>query len=290
MYLVEIEGESRGFDITNDSISQTFVYKLYDDEEDFVTADTGFFGPEDDTELAKYIYSTFPAFRTFPTSPSDTIALFISSVNATNLGKNLWRISVTYSLPEGNEAKDYGYIQYGFEAGGDTIHISQSISVRSSVARTGSGLTPPNWGGAIGVSKNGIEGADIPARGLRFNITGFFVPTDYATSLAKTWGDLAGCCNNATFLSFAAGEVMYLSCSGQGEQYKVIPIQFNFLYKPNLSAVADPGFPALTMYGHDILDYQYVEAADGDYRIQKPMFRYVHEVSKFVNFSIFGLT
>lgn len=288
--LVEIAGESRGFDITNDSISQTFTYKIVDLDEDFVTADTGFFGPEDDTECAKYIYSTFPPIRNFPVSPTETTALFIGTVHASNPIDNHWTVTITYTLPQGNEAKDYGYIQYGFESGGDTVHITQSYSVRSSAARTGSGLTPPDWGGAIGVSKNGVEGVDVPARGLRFNITGFFVPGDFATSLAKTWGDLAGYCNNATFLSFAAGEVMFLNCAGQGEQYKVIPIQFNFLHKQNLNGVTDPGFSALYAYGHDVIDYQYRDVVNGDYTVQRPTFRYVHEVAKWTNFAIFGLT
>lgn len=291
MPYIELSGASRGYSITTDSITQTFVYKICNENLDrvgYADSDWGiFFTPNDDVSLAQYVYATFPVFRAFPIDAAGTpIILYLTEHNAVHLVDDVWQVTLTYSLPPQDESD---YVQFGIDIGGETIHISQSLGVRYSSARTGLGLTPPDVRNCIGLTKNSIEGADVIAKGLNFNITRYINQATWSTGLLPTLYVLQGNYNNGTFYGFAAGEVLFLSASAQGSQYGLISMTLNFSAKPNANGIADPPFPNLYALGHDIIDYLYTKDVDSQYPVQAPVFRYVHQVGYPVNFDLLGV-
>lgn len=287
MPYIEVLGASRGYSITTDSITQTFVYKICNenlDKSGYDDSDFGvFFSPNDDVSLAQYVYATFPAFRAFPIDAAGTpIILYLTEHSAVQLVDDVWQVTLTYSLPPQEESD---YIQFGIDLGGETIRVQKSIGVRYSSVRTGSSLTVPDIKNFIGRG----EGADIVAKGLNFNITRYIPAATWSTGILATLYTLQGNYNNATFYGFAAGEVLFVSASAQGSQFGLTSLTYNFSAKPNANGITDAPFPALYALGHDIIDYLGVRDVDAQFPIQVPVFRYVHQVAYPVNFALLGV-
>ena len=287
MPYIEVLGDSRGYSITTDSITQTFVYKICNENLDKSgAADISwgiFFTPNDDVSLAQYVYATFPTFRAFPINASGTsVILYLTEHSAVQVTHNVWQVTLTYSLPPQD---DSAYVQFGIDIGGETVHITQSLGVRYSSVRTGSGLSVPDVKNTIARG----QGADIVAKGLNFNITRYVNQATWSLGLLPVLYNLQGNYNNATFYGFAAGEVLFLSASAQGSQFGLISLTYNFSAKPNANGITDSPFPVLYALGHDIIDYLGVRDVDAQFPIQVPIFRYVHQVAYPVNFTLLGL-
>jgi len=287
MPYIEVLGASRGYSITSDSITQTFVYKICNENLDrsgYDDSDFGvFFSPNDDVSLAEYVYTTFPLFRAFPIDASGTqIILYLIEHSAVEVVDGVWQVTLTYSLPP---QEDSDYIQFGIDIGGETLHITQGFGVRYSSVRTGSSLSIPDVKNTIARG----EGADIIGKGLSFNITRYIPSAQWVTGLLNTLYSLQGNYNNATFYGFAAGEVLLVSASGQGSQFGLTALTYNFSAKPNANGITDSPFPALYALGHDIIDYLGVRDVDAQFPIQVPIFRYVHRVADPVNFALLGV-
>lgn len=288
MPYIEIAGESRNYSITTDSVSQTFVYRIcFEDTDQLDTEFGAFFAPNDDAGIAKYVYETFPVFRTFPVSATENILLVLTSHTGSEDEAGYWTITLTYSIPPGELNPEY--VQFGIDFGGETIHVD-SGTVLSSVARTGSALSPPNNYGLIGVTRNSITGTDIVGRGLRFYITAYMDPSVWDYSILQTFYTMIGTTNSGSFYGFAAGEVLLVSISASGQNdYKRVPLTCNFVAKPNIVNQPDPGFPNLTAGGHDILDYLYSDAVDQNFPVKLRNYRYVHRVYQSSNFALLGI-
>lgn len=290
MPYIELEGESRGYSVTTDSISQTFVYRICNEDLDYTmegaTYDS-FFEPNDDVALAHYVYATFPFYRVFPISLTENVVLYLTSHSATHQD-GYWTVTLTYTVPPLAQASP-SYIQFSIDLGGESYKISRSLEVRSSVARTGSALSPPDTERFIGVTKDAVGGADIIAKALNFSITTYVSAAVWSPTLLATYYNLIATYNNAAFYGFAAGEVLLLSASASGAQYRSVDVTFNFSAKPNLNAVADAPFAALTALGHDIIDYMQVKATSNDFPVQIPKYRKVHRVYDPGNFNLLGI-
>lgn len=291
MPYIELQSQSRGYSVTTDSVTQTFVYRICDEDLDEVDSGTefgSFFSPNDDAGLAQFVYATFPVYRTFPVSVSDNITLYLTQHSATEDDSG-WIVTLTYSIPQGDQL-DPSYIQFGIDLGGETEHISKSIGVLSSAVKTGSSLTPPNTYGMIGITKDNITGTDIVSKSMNFNITSYFDASIWTTSALNALYLQIATTNNALFYGFAAGEVLLVSISAQGDNsYKKVPVTFNFSAKPNAVALADYGFPALTAPGHAVIDYLYSNAVDQNFPLKLPNYRFVHQVYQTSDFSLLGI-
>ncbi len=291
MSYFELAYESRRFTQTRDETTQTFEYYICDpplisDQEAWDGTYGVFFTPNDDVAILQFIYDNFPDSRTFLTSLGP-VELYINELSGAEQVDGGWKVTITYSLPE--KEQNSSHVQFGFSTNGDTSHISRAISQRSIVAASGSSLIPPITYGLIGVGKETIEGIDISDAGLAFSITGYFDPSVWSTSVMLTYASLSKTYNNATFYGFPAGSVLFDYCDANSEAFKFVPVTFNFIYKPNISAVADPPFAALTMLGHDIVDYLYDNQTSNSAQILLPRYRQVLQVRYPGNFDLLGV-
>lgn len=292
MPYVEILKESRKFTQSSSDTSQEFEYVIANEDFDSLGDDTTygtFFTPNDDVALVNYIAANFPSFRTFRTIDGFDIILFLTNYSAQEITAGNWRLNLTYGIPQDQSQGSGSYVQFGFSVGGETTHVSRSKEVKSAVSRTGSSIIPPDNMRGIGLTKNSIEGADIPGKGLRFNITAYYTPDIWDTSFLTLFYNMVPTYNNASFYGFSAGEVLFLGCDGQGDLYRLVPLKFEFLAKQNVAALADDPFDALTALGHDIIDYLYITEESNDFPVRNPFYRYVHRVFDPSNFSLLGI-
>lgn len=108
---------------------------------------------------------------------------------------------------------------YTFETSGGTQHLTNSLETVNSYAASGAAT---NFKGAIGVTKDSVEGVDVTVPVYNFSENHKF--TDEAVSLTYR-GDLfrlTGKVNNAAFKGLNAGECLFLGASGSRSGSTVI--------------------------------------------------------------------
>jgi hypothetical protein len=278
----EILKKSRKVSVTLSTISVTYVYYLCL-EDDWVDTET------DHVVALGLVEDEVPEFHIIEIGGEDWV-ITKNETELNQLSDYGWEVTVKYTLPE-LEGGSSEFVEIGFAMDGGSQTITQSKFVRTSHAATGITDPIPNLGGAIGYTKNGIQGTERLTRGLTFNLTVRFSPDLWTSSYIKTIYSLTKCYNDDVFFTFAAGEVLFLNASGQGSYYKLVPVTFNFLASPNISGAVDPGFPNLSMLGHDVVDYLYYEGTDGvsEDLIMTPKYRYVHEIYDPADLTLLGI-
>jgi hypothetical protein len=113
-------------------------------------------GSEDDAEIRSELATAAPATYA---------GLELESLESNPLGGGIWEGVARYSW-RGVDS------EFAFSIGGGSQRITQSIATVNSYAP--SGLTAPDYNGAIGVSDRGVEGVEIEAKVFAFSETHYF--------------------------------------------------------------------------------------------------------------------
>lgn len=148
----------------------------------------------------------------------------------------------------------------------------------------------PNYNRAIGVSKDGVAGCDVPAPKLEFSITRNF--SFVTLSWIKQVRDLTGKTNNAAFFGFELGELMFLGAIGSPGPDKVARVTFKFAAgknERNLDLADDEllRVPDKRAWEHVWVAYESV--SDGTSVVSRPKFAYVEEVVDSGDFRLLGI-
>lgn len=299
--LEEIHKESRKFTGDYTSTSQEMVYTIVIGEE-FYPA----FGDEDQSTLAIQIgWLILPNFRILPGQQDVPVLLMLNQMQMEQIGRRSYKITGSYAYnantgfsgqagSDDEESEILPQIRINFTVGGDTKHITKSITTMGSARSTPEAgfETPPDLQGAIGATKDSIAGADIPDDNLRLQVTVYYKPQFVNFALMTKFKKLVGRLNGETFMGQPKRSVMFLGASGGGTVLDIIPITFDLDLKDYPSR-DDEGFPDLPdgTSPFDIIDYLWkstFKVGDGDFVIAEPIYRYVHIVHESASFSVLG--
>lgn len=214
------------------------------------------------------------------TAPAAYQGLAIETIEAEPVGPLLWKGYARYFRLTNDD-------EYTFDTSGGTQKITQSLETVSSYAPTG--LTPPDFQGAIGVSEDRVEGVDVTVPAYQFSETHRFANAfvDQAYKLALF--NLTGRYNNATFRGFAAGECMFLGAAGSRRGDDLWSITFRFACSPNVSGLVIGGM-TINKLGWDYLWVRYADYADtaASALVKRPVAAYVERVYHPGDFSVLG--
>jgi hypothetical protein len=176
----------------------------------------------------------------------------IADFKADALTDDIWEGSVTYSFGQKSE-QESDEETWAFDTSGGTSKVTQSVAT---VSYPRAGETAPDFKGAIGVSKNGVEGVTAPAPALQFSRKRRFAADFVTAAYIKTLSRLTGHYNNATFLGFDPGEVRFEGARGQqtraGEPWD---LEFLFNASENVTGLALGGGE---ITGIDKLGWEYL--------------------------------
>ncbi len=119
-----------------------------------------------------------------------------------------------------------------FDTGGGTAHILLSKETLFK-ARAGGG-NPIDNERAIGLTKDGVEGCDVPTANGEFTVNRKrrVVTLGYLRTLLR----MTGTTNKTTFWGFEPGELLFLGASGQGANGKGWTCAFKFRFAENIPA------------------------------------------------------
>lgn len=161
----------------------------------------------------------------------------------------------------------------------------QTLTIDTPTANVGG----PNHHGAIGVTKDSIEGCDIEESGFAFSITRQFDPGDvtseYMQSIrlaSKTWNsaEVTLPVDDGVTLTFAPGELFLVSVQGGKKTTARWEMTFNFKATQNVSGKTCGTISGISKRGWDYLWVQYQDAVDDQAQcmIKKPFAVFVEQV------------
>jgi len=170
---------------------------------------------------------------------------------------------------------------FSFSTTGGTVKITQAVE---DVARyTHDAADPaPDVKGAIGVTKDGVEGCEIVAPNPSFTITikRKNVTFAYYNTLVK----LTGTVNNSKFKEHLAGEVRYDGAEGTFTTGEGWSVTHNFSASPNQENIAIGSITVTSKRGWDYLWVTYRKVVDGGVLTMIPRHVYVQQVYWYTNF------
>jgi len=178
--------------------------------------------------------------------------------------------------------------QFSFDTTGGTQHITHSLQTVHNYAASG---TAPNFQGAIGVTKDSVDGCDITVPVYKFTET-HRIATAFITGAYKaTVFRLSGAVNSDAFRGFSAGEVLFLGATGGPQTQNFWEITYHFAASPNVSGLKIGAITGIEKRGWDYLWVRYEDAVDDDAKIliKKPLSVHVERVYEYLPFSSLGI-
>ncbi len=215
-------------------------------------------------------------------SPSIYDGLVRQSWSVDPLGGDMWEGTVRYGLLAPLET---GQSSFNFDTGGGTQHITQSLATVGAYAPAGQ--TPPDFGGAIGVTRDNVEGVDITVPVFSFSETHYLADSLVTPAYQNVLFSLTGTVNNAPFRWFAAGECMFLGASGAKRGQDDWEITFRFAASPNRTGIVVGDIVGIAKGGWEYLWVRYEDTEDGSSQtlVKRPVAAYVEQVYEHTDFS-----
>lgn len=197
-----------------------------------------------------------------------------------------WEGSVQYAVKQ--KEPETGESSFSFDTGGGTQHITQSIETVQKYAASG---TAPDFHGAIGATKDSVEGVDITMPVYNFSETHYFDPSVVTSAYKGLLFHKTGMYNNDSFKGFEPGEVLFLGASGSKRGKGDWEISFRFAASQNRSSIMVGSIGPISKKGWEYLWVRYEDAEDTAAKalIKKPVAAYVEKVYYGTDFTSLGI-
>lgn len=211
--------------------------------------------------------------------PRDYGNLRLADFNVRRLGPGLYQCNAQYGIgvpgsvartnitptPLESNTGEESYA-FSFTTTGGTYHTTHAKS------QTAFGTTPPAMGTVINWNGQAADGIDIVGPKLQFTIrkrkAGSLITLAYVNTLVS----LTGKTNNAVFLGFAAGELLFLGADGQQVRGGDTEITFSFAASINAASATVNGVSVTDIKGHDYV-WTYYEPATANTPSVKGVYR-----------------
>lgn len=207
----------------------------------------------------------------------------VEEIEGDNSNERKWIGQVTYRA--GRQAS--GSTAFRFDTTGGTEHLTHSLATISSHAANGN---PTDYKGAIGVTKDNVEGVDITVAQFGYTVTRTVKSSDMTDAYIETIESLTGTTNNGAFsvttddgvtLTLATGENLFLGAQGEfRESEDDWQIRFRFAKSRNKANIQVGPMTGISKKGWEYLWVRYAEEEDANSgRLAKrPIEAYVEKV------------
>lgn len=206
----------------------------------------------------------------------------------------VWTGTVEYTRPENERhTPETGDSSFSFDTGGGTQHITQSLETVGSYAASGNA---PDFGGAIGVTHDNVEGVDIIVPVYSFAETHYLDDEVVTNAYKGKLFHLTGKVCNASFKGLDAGECLFLGVSGSqrgsGADWE---ISFRFAGSENKTNLTVGGITGINKKGWEYLWVRYQDVTEDSpglvapMVVKQPIAVYVEKVYENGNFADLGI-
>jgi len=204
-------------------------------------------------------------------------------VDINNPDACIWDATVRY----GADARpDTGSSVFSFDTGGGTEHVTQSLHTVATHAASG---IAPSHGGAIGVTRDSVDGVDIIVPVYNWTEQHYLDDAYVTDSYKNTLFWLTGRVNQQSFRGKEPGEVIFLGASGSLRDEDDWEISFRFAASPNQWDLSVGTMTGIAKRGWEYLWVSYEDDEDQGSAIKTPAFVYVEQVYQYGDFSRLGI-
>jgi hypothetical protein len=134
-------------------------------------------------------------------------------------GPESWEVTVHYGPEDekqSEEPPEPGTWQFSFDTTGGTHKITQSLQTLWKGERSLSNPAP-DLRGAINYDGKKVAGVEMVVPKLEFSITAYYRSHEVTTAFMRNVARHTGKVSNDAWLGFAAGEILFLGGTGQGD-------------------------------------------------------------------------
>ena len=211
-----------------------------------------------------------------------------------------WNCTVRYNpgdRKKDDEPSEIGSVRITGSTRGGSQHVLVSLNT---VNAFGAGASVSDNGNLIGVTKDNVEGVDIPVAVFNFRVKKVF-PFNQLPNLTELFY-LTPTTNNETFsvtdtvtgmsIVLNAGEGLFLGADfGEARADDAVEFVFDFAGLPNVSNFSFGGITGISKKGHEYMWPRYEQTVVGGLKVlgQMPKAVYVEQVLKEGDFSKLGL-
>ena len=236
-------------------------------------------GTADEAAAIAKLNETAPAnFNGLVRQPGTVEPVFVDEANP---DRCIWTGTVQYSPYPFEAFPQTGDSSFSFDTSGGSQHITQSLANVHKYAAAGQ--TAPDFKGAIGVTKDSVEGVDITVPVYTFNETHYLADELVTDAYKGILFNLTGKTNAAAFRGLQVGECLFLGASGAkrktsgGVDWE---INFRFAGSPNKTGLTIGPITGIAKKGWEYLWVRYADVEDTASKtlVKQPIAAYVEKV------------
>jgi len=226
-------------------------------------------------------------------SVPDTIAitggpgyLFKDDLSWTREGPDVWLFVASYVHPDRrDEDVDTGSYTFSFDTMGGKEKMTASLATISKTARAGA--TAADFKGLINWDGKKAAGVSITVPQLQFQIAKRQTNATITMAYVQTLAGLTGRTNDATFLTWDAGEVLFLGARGKEETDADPEVTYYFAAGPNVTSldVGEITVPAKKAHEYIWVFYDKLEDTTAKKLVARPYQVNVESVYESADFS-----
>jgi len=225
------------------------------------------------------------AAETLSASPTTYSGLPRESLTFSRIGELEWEATVRYATRQPSEEE----ASFTFETGGGSAHITQSLATTGVYSAPGVGV--PNFQGAIGVTKDSVDGVDIIVPVYKWTETFSFAPAFVTGAYKAAVFFLTGRTNGAPFRGFLADEVLFEGARGSKRGTGNWEITFSFAASPNVTGITVGSITGIAKKGWEYLWVRYADYEDTSAQllVKRPVAVMIEQVYSAGDFSLLGI-
>lgn len=161
------------------------------------------------------------------------------SISASRLNDDTFEGSVVYGVTPAQPVAPPGAPpEVAVTVGGGTTKLLSSLRTVNVFAAPGE--TVPDYGGLINVTRDSVDGVDVPGGGFNFVETHYLPADDVTTAYLRQVDSLRGCVNDNWFRGWEAGEILFVSATFNFRGSGDVQATFSFNREANLHVSDDP--------------------------------------------------
>ena len=221
------------------------------------------------------------------------------SVKPVDIEAGWWAGTVQYGVGKRLVLPKTGDKVLTLDTSGGSMHITQSIQTLGIYGLGGIAALTEDFGGAIGVTHNSVEGCEVGIAQFNFAVT-YLMPAEEVTAeRIAAFYRLTNCVNGDGFsiectkppvtLTFAAHELLFLGVSGGPRSEDDYEFAFKFSASPNRTGITIGAIPDIPKDGWAYLWVRYADAVGSVSVIKKPVQVNVEQVYYTDDFGDLGL-
>lgn len=214
-------------------------------------------------------------------APASYENLDLANISVEPQGGQVWFGSARYEL------EDLGG-DYEFDTSGGSQRLATSLATLSRVALPG--YTAPDYGGAINVDGDRVEGVDITIPVFSFSETRYVPRSFLSDTRRQQLFRLTGRVNDDEWKGFAKGEVLFLGASGQRRGSERWTVTYKFAASPNVvnEPLGDGGL-LVTKEGWEHVWVRFENDVNSNRLVKIPVAFYVERVYPYGDFDNLGI-